>query len=94
MKAAFFARALTTLFAVPILILIQAPSGSAEVEAKVTGDPSAAISCTNKAKFFPTSIYTKFKFGPADAFSGFEVRLSNNKGDCSATLYSSGTIKK
>jgi len=94
MKAAFFARALTILFAVPILILVQAPNGSARMEAEVIDAPSAATSCTNKAKFFPTSIYTKFKFGLTYAFSGFEVRLSNNKGDCSATLYSSGTIKK
>ena len=94
MKTAFFARASAVLLAVPMLILVQAPNGSAAVEGMAIGEPSSASSCTDKAKFIPTSIFTEFKFGLAEAFSGYELRLSNKKGDCSATLYASKTAEK
>lgn len=93
MKATFIARASAILITVPLLVLIQAPNGSADIGG--VGDESRAVTpCTDKDKTFPTSIYTKFETSLKGPLSGFEIRLSNKGGNCYSVLYSSGTARK
>lgn len=93
MKATFIARASAILITVPLLIVIQAPNGSADIRGDV-GDESPVIPCTDKAKSFPTSIYTKFETSQKGSLSGFEIRLSHKGGNCYTVLYSSGMARK
>jgi hypothetical protein len=90
----FIARATAILLAVPILILIQAPNGSANLGGYDGNESPAVTSCTDKASTFPTFIHTKLKTSLKGTFSGFEIHLSGKDGDCSVILYSSSPSDK
>jgi hypothetical protein len=94
LKATFIARASAILITVPLLVLIQAPNGSADIEGNLRDESLVVTPCTDKDKTFPTSIYTKFETGQKGSLSGFEIRLSNKGGNCYTVLYSSGMARK
>lgn len=89
MKTTLIARAITGLIAFPVIVLLQAPSGSANDGGYSGGAFPAEISCVDTASVFPTSIYTQLYTGLNGSVSGFEIRLSYSGEGCSTVLYSS-----
>ena len=87
MKTKFIARVAAILLTVPILILIQAPNGSANIGDDHAGGLPAAVSCTDKSSVFPTSLFTRLKTNANGTLSGFEIHLSNQDRSCSTILY-------
>jgi len=79
---------------VPVLILVQAPNGSANADGDFDGESSAMTSCANKPSAFPTSIFTKIKTDSNGTFSGLEIHVSNSSRICSTVLYSFNTANK
>ena len=92
MKMSLIARAGTALIAFPIIILLQAPTGSASFEDYGSGESPTEASCTDEVSAFPTSIYTQLHTGLKGAISGFEIRLYYADKNCSAILYSSNAL--
>ena len=83
------AKAVTVLVALPIIVFIQAPNGSASFEDHGSGESSVDTSCTGEVSAFPSSIYTQLQRCKKGSISGFEIRLFYAEKNCSATLYAS-----
>ena len=89
MKKSLLARAGAALVALPLIILIQAPSGAAGIEAAGGGASSAQVLCAEKAGVFPSSVYTRLYTGSNGSVSSFEIHLYYAEQNCSEILYSS-----
>jgi len=88
MKKSLFARAGAAFIIFPLIVLFQAPTGSAS-----DGDESSSTSLSEAAcldaSVFPSSIYTRLYTDLDGSISGFEIRVAYSDRNCSSILYSS-----
>jgi hypothetical protein len=92
MKKSLYVRAGAALIAFPLIVLFQAPAGSASDGGESAGAPLSEASCSDSVGVFPTSVYTRLTTGPGGSISGFEIHVSYSGGDCSSILYSSSAV--
>lgn len=92
MKKSFLARAGAAMVALPLIILVQAPSGAAGTGDTGSGASSADVLCAEEAGVFPSSIYTRLHADSTGSVSSFEVRLFYADKNCSEVLYSSRAV--
>lgn len=91
MKKSLFARVGAAFIAFPLIVLFQAPTGSASDGGESGGASLSETSCSDTG-VFPTSIYTQLNTGSDGSMSGFEIRASFSDGNCSLVLYSSNAV--
>lgn len=90
MKNTFIAKAVLLIVALPLVVLIQAPS-SAAYNDTINGKNRALSSCGDKSGTFPDSVFARLTTDMGGSVSGFEIHASYDHGNCTSMLYSSTT---
>ncbi len=86
MKNTFIAKAGLFVVALPLFVLIQAPSSAANNEAHGGKNPTVG-SCGNTSGTFPDSVFARLTTDIGGSVSGFEIHASYDGGNCTSMLY-------
>ena len=90
MKNTFIAKAGLFVVALPLFVLIQAPSSAAFNEANVDKNRAASL-CGNKSRSFPDSVFARLTTDMGGSVTGFEIHASFDGGNCTSVLYATNT---
>ena len=90
MKNTFIAKAGLFVVALPLFVLIQAPSSAAFDNAH-DGKNRVAGLCGDKSGTFPDSVFARLTTDMGGSVSGFEIHASYDGGNCTSKLYTTGT---
>lgn len=89
-KNTFIAKVGLFVVALPLFILIQAPSSAAFNEVQ-GGKGSATSLCGDKSGIFPDAIFARLTTDIGGSVSGFEIHASYDNGRCNSVLYATNT---
>ena len=90
MKNTFIAKAGLFAVALPLFVLIQAPSSAANNEAH-DGNNRIKGSCGNTSGTFPDSVFARLTTDIGGSVSGFEIHASYEGGNCTSMLYTTSS---
>ena len=87
-KNSFIKKAGLFVVALPIFVLLQAPSSAAYNEASY-GINRKVNSCGDKSVAFPDTVFARLSTDIGGSVSGFEIHASYDDGNCTSVLYAS-----
>jgi hypothetical protein len=90
MKNTFIVKAGLFVLALPVFVLIQAPSSAAFTEVH-EGDENAVGICADKTGAFPDLIFARLTTNVGGSVSGLEIHASYDDGNCTSVIYASST---